>query len=145
MVIASGGGHWIQMRRIMPAFDGMDRFFVSIDPGSAADVPDHRYYTMLDVSRRNPIGLIRLVAQLGRVLLRERPKVVITTGSFPALIALGMAKYLFGAKTIWIDSIANVGRLSSSGQNAKHVADIWLTQWPHLAKPGGPDYWGAVL
>ena len=27
----------------------------------------------------------------------------------------------------------------------KGKADLWLTQWPHLAKDGGPQYFGSVL
>ena len=62
----------------------------------------------------------------------------------PELDAL--AKTLFGIKTIWIDSIANCERMSSSGKQARRFADQWLTQWPDLAGgPQGPDYWGAVL
>jgi hypothetical protein len=46
---------------------------------------------------------------------------------------------------MWIDSIANVKQLSSSGKLAGKFADVWLTQWPDLAKESGPRYWGAVL
>ncbi len=49
------------------------------------------------------------------------------------------------ARTVWIDSIANIERLSLSGARARPVADVWLTQWAHLARPDGPEYWGAVL
>ena len=48
-------------------------------------------------------------------------------------------------RTIWLDSIANSEELSGSGQHAKRWADAWLTQWPHLATPDGPDHWGMVL
>jgi len=145
LAIASGGGHWVQMRRIMPAFEGMDVCYASVDPSSAADVPGHAYYAFRDVSRRDRLGFAVLIAQLARILLRERPDVVITTGSAPCLFALGMAKTFLRARTIWIDSIANAERMSSSGAQARRVADVWLTQWEHLARPGGPDYWGAVL
>jgi UDP-N-acetylglucosamine:LPS N-acetylglucosamine transferase len=145
MAIASGGGHWVQLRRLMPAFAGLDVFYVSIDPSSAGDVPGATYYTMRDVSRRDRLGFLMLAGQLLRILARERPDVVVTTGSAPCLIALGLARTLFRARTVWIDSIANVERLSSSGQQARRVADVWLTQWPHLARPGGPEHWGAVL
>ena len=145
MAIASGGGHWVQMRRIMPAFDGLDVCYVSIDPSSAGDVPGATYYAMRDVSRRDRIGFLLLAGQLVRILARERPDVVITTGSAPCLIALGLARTFLRARTVWIDSIANVERLSSSGQQARRVADVWLTQWQHLAREGGPDHWGAVL
>jgi len=145
MAIASGGGHWVQLRRIMPALDGMDVFYVSLDPSLAADVPGHDYYTIRDVSRRDRFGILVVVSQLLRILIHERPKVVITTGSLPALIGLALAKYLFGAKTIWIDSIANAEKLSASGKKAGKIADVWLTQWPHLSGPDGPQHWGAVL
>jgi UDP-N-acetylglucosamine:LPS N-acetylglucosamine transferase len=145
MAIASGGGHWVQMRRVMPAFEGFDVFYVSLDPSSAADVPGKTYYTVRDVSRRDRFGFVVLAGQVARILMRERPDVVITTGSAPCLIALAFSKIFLRAKTIWIDSIANVDRLSSSGFQARRVADVWLTQWEHLARPEGPHYWGSVL
>jgi hypothetical protein len=52
---------------------------------------------------------------------------------------------LLGARTIWIDSIANVEELSLSGRRIGKHAHLWLTQWPHLAAPGGPRYEGSVL
>lgn len=86
-----------------------------------------------------------LIPQLARIILTERPDVVITTGSFPALFALAIAKTMVRAKTIWVDSIANVDQLSSSGSLARHVADVCLTQWPALRAGHKPAYWGAVL
>ena len=32
-----------------------------------------------------------------------------------------------------------------SGRIAGPFADLWLTQWEHLAREGGPEYAGAVL
>jgi hypothetical protein len=79
------------------------------------------------------------------IILRERPDVIISTGAAPGYFALWIGRRLLGARTIWIDSIANVDRLSLAGAKAGRVADLWLTQWPHLAKPGGPAFAGAVL
>ncbi len=147
MAIASGGGHWVQLLRLRPAFDDMDVFYVSLDPSSATDVPDRTYYTIREASRKQKLGFFIAGAQLLWIMLKERPRVVITTGSAPALISLILAKYVLRAKTIWIDSIANAECLSKSGQKAGQFADIWLTQWPELAGdgPNKPDYWGAVL
>ncbi len=145
MAIASGGGHWVQMRRLMPAFEGLPVVFVSIDPSSAADVPGRTYYTVRDVTRRDRLGFAVIIGQLVRILLIERPAVVITTGAAPGFIALAVAKLLLRSRTVWIDSIANAERLSASGAQARRVADVWLTQWEHLARPEGPEYLGAVL
>ena len=147
IAIASGGGHWVQLMRLRPALEGLDVVYVSMDPSSVVDVPGHRYHTIRDASRKNKAAFLIVAMQLLMILLRERPKVVITTGSAPALIALILAKRLLGARTIWIDSIANAERLSTSGEKAGGIADVWLTQWPELTAGEGrrPEYWGAVL
>jgi UDP-N-acetylglucosamine:LPS N-acetylglucosamine transferase len=147
MAIASGGGHWVQLMRLRPAWEGLDVFYVSLDPTSAVDVPGHRDYTIREASRKQKFGFFLAAADLMRILWRERPSVIVTTGSAPALVALALGRKLFGARTIWIDSIANAERMSTSGEKAGGIADIWLTQWPELTEGDGrrPEHWGAVL
>ena len=135
----------MELCRIRPAFAGLDVAFVSVHANYADQVRGHRFHVIRDVSRRDWWGIVVLIPQLTRIMLWERPDVVITTGSFPALCALALAKTMLRAKTIWIDSIANVERLSSSGSLARHVADVCLTQWPALQADRGPAFWGAVL
>ena len=145
LAIASGGGHWLELCRLLPAFEGLDVTYASVHANYAAQVPGHPFHVVRDVSRQNIWELAILLPQLLWLLLRTRPQVVVTTGSMPALFAIAIAKTLFRARTIWIDSIANVETLSSSGSVARRFADVWLTQWPALARPDGPACWGAVL
>ena len=133
------------MRRIYPIFEGFDVAFASVSTIYAEQVPQHRFYVVRNVSRLHRWGAPLLFCQLVNIILRERPDVVITTGAAPALFALTLAKLLLGAKTIWIDSVANVEKLSMSGTLAGAVADVWLTQWPAVSRIPGPAYWGAVL
>jgi hypothetical protein len=70
--------------------------------------------------------------------------VIISTGAAPGYFAVRLGR-LLGAKSIWLDSIANVERVSMTGELVGPKADLWLTQWPHLALPTGPRYEGAVL
>ena len=76
---------------------------------------------------------ILLVLQMSWLVLKFRPDVVITTGAAPGLVALQIGK-LFGARTVWIDSLANAEKISLSGKLAERYADLWLTQWPHLVE-----------
>jgi UDP-N-acetylglucosamine:LPS N-acetylglucosamine transferase len=145
LAIASGGGHWAEMRRIMPAFDGLDVSFASIRPEYEAEALGRPYYHFSDFHRYHKRGIFRSAFKIISIVLKVRPSVVISTGSAPTLVALATAKILFGAKTIWIDSLANAEQLSSSGKLARYVADIWLTQWEHLSSEKGPGFWGAVL
>ncbi len=145
LAVCSGGGHWIDLYRLYPAFEGLDVAFVSVHRNYAKQVSNHRFYVVRDVSRLDRWGIFMLLPQLLRIILKERPDVVISTGAAPALFAMALAKWLVRAKTIWIDSIANVEQLSMSGSLARHVSDVWLTQWPNLQTERGPQFWGAVI
>jgi len=145
VAVASGGGHWVQLRRLQPAFAGHDIAYATVNAGYRGDVPpDARFYTLRDATRWDRLGLVVLAWQLFVIMLRERPDVVVSTGAAPGYMALRLGK-LFGARTAWIDSVANVEELSLSGRLAGPHADLWLTQWRHLAKERGPHYRGAVL
>lgn len=145
MVVCSGGGHWVQMRRVLPAFAGMEVFFVGVEEGLDADLGAARYYPIANVTRRNPGAIPGILRDLARIIRSERPDVSVTTGAAPGLLGIAMAKLLRQGRTMWIDSIANTERLSLSGRMARPVADAWLVQWEHLSRPNGPAYWGAVL
>ena len=144
LAIASGGGHWVQLLRLRPAFADMDVTYVSRDPSSHTDVEGHRFYTIGDASRSQKLAFAGVILQAFWLLLRERPHVIITTGAAPGLVTLALGKTVFRAKTIWVDSIANVEKLSGSGALAARFADVRLTQWPDLAEDD-IEHWGAVL
>lgn len=144
MAVSSGGGHWVELCRLRSAFAGLEVVYVSTDPSAAEDL-GARHYTIRNVTRRDRFGFVAVLWQLCRILLRERPDVVVTTGAAPGFLALLAAKLLLRSRTIWIDSIASAETLSLSARLARPVADAWLVQWAHLARPDGPEFWGAVV
>jgi UDP-N-acetylglucosamine:LPS N-acetylglucosamine transferase len=144
LAVASGGGHWVELQRLVPAFTGCDVVYVTTQLSYKPEVSASRFYVVKDASLWNKLGLIQMALMLAWIILKERPETVVSTGAAPGYIALYLGK-LAGARTVWIDSIANVEVLSMSGRKiGKHV-DLWLTQWPHLARPEGPHFCGAVL
>ena len=134
----------MQLLRLRPAFDGFDTIYVSRDPSSRADVPDSQFFTIGDASRSQKLAFFGVALQAIWLLIRVRPAIIVTTGAAPGLVTMIIGKKIFGAKTIWIDSIANVEKLSGSGKLVARFADIRLTQWPDLAVDG-IEHWGAVL
>lgn len=143
LAVASSGGHWIQLRRLEPAFAGHDVAWLTTHPGHRTEVAPARFHTVADANRRSKLALLRSALKIACVLLRERPEVVISTGAAPGYLAIRAAR-LLGARTVWIDSVANVEELSLSGRLASARADLCLTQWPHLAG-GAVQHRGAVL
>jgi UDP-N-acetylglucosamine:LPS N-acetylglucosamine transferase len=144
LAIASGGGHWVQLLRLRPALAGAELSYVTVSRRYRADVGHARFHVVNDATRWNPLGLLLLAARLTWIILRERPDVIVTTGAAPGYLGLRIGRRL-GARTIWLDSIANTERLSLSGAKVRPWADLWLTQWPALASDHGPIHAGAVL
>lgn len=144
LAVASAGGHWVQLQRLQPALADHELVFVATNEGYKAEVPDHRFHVVTEASRSSKIGLVVLTLRMLGIMLRERPDIVISTGAAPGYIALRLGR-MFGARTVWIDSIANVDEMSLAGKLVRPYADLWLTQWSHLASPDGPQFAGAVL
>ncbi|MCW5722948.1 MAG: glucuronosyltransferase [Devosia sp.] len=145
LVVSSGGGHWAELCRLMPALEGLDVTFASVRPEYAAQLAGRPYRLVPDFHRLDLKAAPLAVWTMARLLLELRPHIVLSTGAAPGLLALALGKWLLGARTIWIDSLASSETLSGSGRVARFVSDSWLTQWPHLARPNGPHFWGAVL
>ncbi len=144
LAVASGGGHWVQLMRLSPAFVGFEVVFVGVSGADRSQVANHRFYPISDATRWDKLALIRVALKLAWINWKERPDVVVSTGAAPGYFAILLGK-LFGARTLWLDSIANVERLSMSGEMAGRHADLWLTQWPRLERPDGPYFKGSIL
>jgi UDP-N-acetylglucosamine:LPS N-acetylglucosamine transferase len=144
LAIASGGGHWIELMRLEPIFSDYDTVFVSMFENYRTSVKDRRCYVIPDASRFRLSTFLPIFWLALRILMRERPHAVITTGSAPMLPILLLAR-LFGARTLWIDSIANPEVLSTSGRIAKRIVHRCVAQWPEVARREGLECWGAVL
>lgn len=144
LAVASGGGHWVQLLRLRPAFDGCDVAYATVHADCAAQVPGARFFSFRDASRKNPASFFIVALQLLRAVVLVRPDVIVTTGSAPALLAILFGR-MIGARTLWIDSIANSERMSSSGLRARGLAHMCVTQWPELVAQPRPAYWGSVL
>lgn len=145
LFVSSSGGHWIQLRRLRPAFDGWTQFYACTNAGYRSTIdPDEHFFALPEASRWNKLRLVHQALTVLWVVLRTRPEVVVSTGASPGFFSMLFGRFL-GKKTIWIDSIANVDELSLSGQHARRFADLWLTQWEHLARPEGPKHFGAVV
>lgn len=143
LAVASGGGHWVQLRRLQPAFKGADVSWISTQPDYAKEAGKN-FYSVKDASLWDKVALIKMFLQVAWLVIKIRPDVVITTGAAPGYAAIMFGR-IFGARTIWLDSIANSETLSTSGLKAKRWAHVWLTQWEHLAHADGPEFWGAVI
>lgn len=144
LAISSGGGHWVQLMRLRPAFEGCDVTYATVQEGYRSDVGDADFRVVRNGNRWSKTDLVLSALGIIRLLLSVRPDVVITTGAAPGYFAVRFGKWL-GSRVVWVDSVANAQELSMSGMKAGSFVDLWLTQWPHLAAEDGPCFMGSVL
>lgn len=144
LAVASGGGHWIQLLRLRPAFAGADVTYASVDRQAANDIRGSRFLRFPDANRERKAALIMQILRMAWIVAIVRPQVVVTTGASCGYVAVRLGR-LLGARTMFIDSVANAEKLSLSAQLAQRHANLTLTQWPHLESPEGPSYHGSVI
>lgn len=153
LAIASGGGHWIQLFRMRPAFDGHRLVYASTMQGMQATIADDaklrgqavpEYVELPEANRWQKMKMAILLVKIALLLLRVRPHFIISTGAAHGYFAIRIGK-LIGARTIWIDSFANAEEMSMSGRLIKPHASHCLSQWPDVARATGAEYHGAVL
>ena len=51
LAVASGGGHWIQLKRILPAFEGHRLLLVTTEPERRGELESERFFAVRDASR----------------------------------------------------------------------------------------------
>jgi len=134
LAIASIGGHWIELLRFMPLFAENNVTFISNKSNLKDTVKGHKFHIVSDANKDEKLNLIKCTASVFWYVIVLRPQVIITTGAAPGLLGILMGR-IFGAKTIWVDSIANAEKLSLSGCMALKIADRVYTQWEHLSTP----------
>jgi UDP-N-acetylglucosamine:LPS N-acetylglucosamine transferase len=143
IAIASGGGHWIQLNRLAPAFAGLKVTWISTST-SYRDDRHENFLSVPDANINKKIHLAVVFLKCIYIVAKIRPDFIVTTGAAPGILMI-IAGRLFGAKTLWIDSIANSEDLSSSGKIARKIAHRCISQWPIVAKKYSIECWGGVI
>lgn len=131
IAISSAGGHWTQMQRLKVAFEGEEVVYVSTLDGYSKELNGEKFYKVTEASQWSKLKLITLFFEIIKIIRKEKPDVIISTGAAPGAFAILVGK-LIGVKTIWVDSIANFEKLSLSGKLIKNITDLHITQWEHL-------------
>jgi UDP-N-acetylglucosamine:LPS N-acetylglucosamine transferase len=139
MLIASSGGHIFEMFCLREFWKDKDRCWVSFPTADAKhllkDEPDVHWAAYPTV--RNVPNLLRNLRLAWRLLRKERPDLILTTGSGVAAPFLWLAR-LRGIPTVFVESITRITELSLTARMVKPFVSHMQVQWPEL----GPLYPG---
>ena len=145
-IVASAGGHLSQLLKLVDSWNGYETFSITTTEVVREKLQKFGpVYTVGECNRQHPILVFKVLLQCIRIILKERPDVIISTGAAVGCIACFFGKFI-GAKIVWLDSITNVEKLSLSGRMVRFIADLFLVQWPELAqKYSNTEYIGSVI
>lgn len=129
---------------LRPALEKYDVRFATTEPLLPKQRGIDNAETLPDCNQNMPFRSVLCAFVAAWIVLKIRPDVVISTGAAPGFFCILFGR-MIGAKTLWIDSVANGEQLSMCGKLSKKFAHECLTQWEHLAAEPSPRYAGAVL
>lgn len=131
-MVSSSGGHYEQLRMLKPLGEKHCLFWVTekTDYASPAD-----YYLRQTGLKdwKFPFKMLGNLATSLSIWHREKPDVVITTGTMVALPLCFIAK-LRRKKVIYIESFARVYDGTRTGKLMYKYADLFIYQWETLEK-----------
>jgi hypothetical protein len=123
----SPGGHLAELQRATDGIVFADCFHITFAGGRATAVGDFRLYHVAH-PRRSPWRTLRTAWQTLRILLQERPALVLSTGADVAVPAIVIGK-LLRATVIYVESGATLAP-SLTGRLAYPFADLFIVPWP---------------
>lgn len=142
-LVCSHGGHLAEILHLRDAFEGHDTFYITYNSPRTREL-DHKY--LLRNIGTNPILMGCAFVSIFMILIKERPRLIVSTGAEIAIPAFYIAKVL-GIKTIFIESWTRVYHPTGTGKLVYPVSDIFLVQWERLLLKYGKKarYEGAII
>ena len=140
-IVASAGGHLQECNKLFPIFSKYDYFYITFAKKDIAKSLKGRVYIVTNPDIRNPkLGIkavIKNFFEVLKILIKEKPHVVITSGASIAIPVCLLAKILFRTKIIFIETISRFYKPSLTGRILYPIADLFFVQWRSLLKKYG--------
>lgn len=145
-LIASSGGHLAELHALAEFWQPEPHFWVSFKTTDAEYLlRDEKVHWAYHPTNRSPVNLARNAVLAVQILRDERPDVVISTGAGVGVPFL-LAGRALGMKTLYIESITRISKLSISGRLVYPFVDRFWVQWEELAKQHGKaEFHGRVV
>ena len=132
-LVCSSGGHFSELCFLRDFWSAYDRFWVTFEREDTSIVLKEETVYFADAStNRNLKNFLRNFALAWKILRLERPSCVVSTGAGVAVPFFYVGK-LLRIKTIFIETLSRVEKMSLSGSLVYFAADVFLAQWPELA------------
>ena len=119
---------------LKPFWQDKDRFWVTFDKEDARGLLQReKVYPCHFPTNRNLKNLIRNTFVAWKVLRKERPDLLISSGAAVAVPFFYLGK-LFGAKLIYIEIYDRIDKPTMTGKMVYPIVDKFIVQWEEQKK-----------
>lgn len=120
------------MLQLRSVYEKYEHFYIINDRKQVlADIKDRTYFILH--SERDWKTLLNM-AEAYRILKKERPHVILSTGAGPAVPVSLVGKYFFGCQIVFIEHFTAVNKPTLTGHIMYRFADHFLYQWRRLER-----------
>ena len=131
-LVGSSGGHLTHLYMLKPLWEKNDRFWVTFDKIDANSIlKDEKVYHCYFPTNRNIWNLIRNTFLAIKVLHKEKPDLIISSGAAVAVPFFYLGK-LRGAKTIYIEVFDRTDKPTLTGKLVYPITDTFIVQWDEM-------------
>jgi UDP-N-acetylglucosamine:LPS N-acetylglucosamine transferase len=134
LLVATADTNLRGLRMLEPFWSRHRRLWVT---GQAVTLPPamagERIIRAHGPTTRNLPNLLRNACMAVRLLLRERPRLIVATGAGVAVPFLILGR-LLGASTVYIESITRIESLSLTARLALPFLSVLYVHWPQLQR-----------
>jgi UDP-N-acetylglucosamine:LPS N-acetylglucosamine transferase len=129
LLVASSGGHLAQLLALRPWWAARERTWVTFGTEDARSQleAEHAFWAHHPTTR-NVRNLFRNLALAVRVMRRERPDVVVSTGAAVAFPFFLVAK-LTRVPTVYIEVYDRLDSPTLTGRLCRPITDLFCVQW----------------
>ena len=133
-LVGSSGGHLTHLYLLKPFWEEKERFWVTFGKEDAKSIlEDEKMYECYFPTNRNIKNLIKNTFLAIKIIRKEKPKLIISSGAGVAVPFFYIGK-IFGAKTIFIEVFDRIDKPTITGKLVYPVADIFIVQWEEMKK-----------
>lgn len=133
LLVSSSGGHLSQLLLLQPWWAGHERLWVAFDTRDAVSaLADEPVSWAYHPTTRNAKNALRNFWLAWRVIRRERPDVVVSTGAGVAFPFFLVAR-VFHVRTVYVEVFDRIDHPTLTGALCYPLTDVFALQWPEQA------------
>ena len=132
-LVGSSGGHLTHLYMLKPFWKDKERFWVTFDKADAQSLLEgEKMYPCYFPTNRNIKNLIKNTFLAIKILRKEKPDLIVSSGAAVAVPFFWLGKLFFGAKTIYIEVFDRIDKSTLTGKLVYPVTDRFIVQWDEM-------------